>query len=117
MSILFHLTQSYHTGSEWGTFESWKCNYVYKKIGQIVGEIHFSIGTNQMIKEVEILKNMHDEFGFSVFHRQDNFRYTKLLNVPYSKGETKSVRTYRCIELGWRKSAQIKTMGTGNKTR
>ena len=112
-------------GSEWDTFASWEKSGVYEKIGQLVGEIHFSkddeknananglvdnktvtssLAREQHLRQVKILEMIHETFGFDVFYRQDNFRWTKLMNVhPSELDQLNFVRTYRCIELGWKK--------------
>ena len=124
-------------GDEWDTFYSWKIDEgeVYKKIGQLVGEVHFYQNTEidtthgqqrqqqqqrrRNKQQVEILQLIRDEFGFDIFHRDDNFRWSRLMNVHYD--DTKStinrkrisknigkdvgyIRSYRCIELGWKRS-------------
>ena len=95
-------------GSEWETFQSWEKTHVHKKIGQLVGEIHLSNNNvDEMINQVHILQRLHNTFGFQVFHRQDNFRYSRLVNLHYSKNKMKSIRTYRCLELGWRRNESL----------
>jgi len=90
--------------SEWDTWESWKKTGVHKKIGQLLGEIHFSkINEIENVHQVEILEYLRD-FGFHVFHRQNNFRYSIILEMRYSHDSSEMVKTYSCIEVGWRRS-------------
>jgi len=90
-------------GNEWDTFASWEKTGVYKKIGHLVGEIHF-VGVDELdfFREVKILKLLRNQFGFNVFHRENNFRWSRPFDVPYSDGN-KKVRTYTCLELGWKR--------------
>ena len=98
-------------GWEWETFLSWEKSGVYKKIGQLVGEIHFfnNMKSEKFIieEQVSILRLFHDTFGFHVFRRRNNFRFTTPIDLYYSKNEAKPIRTNSCLEIGWRRSKEI----------
>ncbi len=92
-------------GSEWDTFASWEQTGVHKKIGQLVGEIHLlGYSEEDYLRKVNLLKLLRNQFDFNVFHRDDNFRWSRPSDIPYSE-DGKKVRTYSCIELGWKRNS------------
>lgn len=91
--------------SEWETWMSWRQSGVHEKIGQLLGEIHFNRNDqDENIEHVATLGYLRD-FGFHVFQRRLNFRWTRLMNVGHSRDSEENIRTYQCVELGWIRSS------------
>lgn len=85
--------------SEWAVFRNLKEGKVLDHIDQMLAELHFFSASGN-VENFQMLKWLREQ-GFDVFTRRENFRFGSLIDL--SSADNDSVRSYNCLEVGWRR--------------
>lgn len=95
--------------SEWQVLRNWRESHLINKVDQLLAELHFFTPSDfdENIASLQWLR----EQGFGVFSRRENFRFGRLIDIPASSS---TVRTYNCLEVGWRRTTKdLHRLGSG----